>query len=204
MRLGLLGGTFDPIHLGHLIVAEAVRTGMGFDSVCFIPAGRPRLRRPPIASGRHRLAMVQLAVESNPLFSVSTVEIERPGETYTVDTLEELRQGTASADDLFFIMGVDSLRAFHLWREPGRILELATVVVVKRPGYSATVPDELRSLVPDAAARLLWASAPQIEISGVELRRRVAQGLSIRYLVPEKVAQYIEAHALYQTPVAAE
>ena len=199
MRLGLLGGTFDPIHRGHLVTAQSVRQQLDMDEVWFLPTGLPWMKRgAPLSAARHRQAMVELAVGGYEGFAVSTIELERPGETYTVDTLEHLRAQRDAEDELFFIMGADTLEGFHRWKEPGRILELATVVVASRPGYGETGPQELERALPGARERIVMVRTPLVEVSGSELRQRVAQGLSIRGLLPDSVAEYVEAHGLYR------
>ena len=198
MKRGLLGGTFDPVHLGHLIVAEEVRTELALDEVSFLPTGVPWMKRGrPISEGLHRLAMVELAVASNPHYSVLTLEMESSGDTYTVDTLEELAGGLHGRDDLFFILGTDALDSFHRWRDPRRVVELATLVVVTRPGHGEVDLESLDRAVPGISRRLVQVRATLIEISGAEIRRRVSQGRSIRYLVPDAVADYIEVQGLY-------
>ena len=199
MRRGLLGGTFDPIHLGHLLVAEEVRDRFGLEEVGFIPTGVPWMKKQRLlSSGKHRKEMVRLAVESKPGFSVLDLELKRAGDTYTVDTLDELRSQGADGDELFFIMGMDSLRTLHRWKEPGRVMEMATLVAVSRPGYEEVDLGPLESLVPEAASRITLMTGPLVDVSGVDIRRRVAEGRSSRYLVPDPVREYIEAHGLYR------
>ena len=199
MRVGILGGTFDPVHLGHLIVAEEARVRLRLDRVMFIPAGQPWLKEgQPVTSPKHRLRMVELAVASNPFFKVLASEIDRSGPTYTVDTLEELRRSLGEDTGLYFIVGMDALEQFHRWKEPERLLELCNLVVVSRPGHQGVEINDLVGSYPQAGERLVLLTVPRIEISSTELRRRVAEGISIRYLVPEAVEQYIMAHGLYQ------
>ena len=198
MKLGLFGGTFDPIHMGHLIVAEEARTRLCLDEVVFVPAGRPWLKYDiEITEGRHRLAMVSLAVRSNPAFRVSDVEIERPGPSYTVDTLAELRSCLGPEAGIHVILGLDSLREIGRWRQPGRIFDMASVVGVSRPGANDFGPKELDKEIPGASAKLVLLDGLSIGISGVELRRRLSAGLSIKYQVPEPVEGYIREHSLY-------
>ena len=135
-RVGILGGTFDPIHLGHLIVGEAARERLGLDRLIFMPAGSPRLKeQAPSASPQQRLKMAQLAVDDNPCFEVGSHEVERPGLTYTVDTVEELRGGLEDDANLYFIVGMDALEQFDRWKEPERLLDLCSLVVVNRVGH---------------------------------------------------------------------
>lgn len=201
MKLGLFGGTFDPIHMGHLIVAEEARALLCLDEVVFVPAGQPWLKEGiEITEGRHRLAMVSLAVRSNPAFRVSDAEIERPGPSYTVSTLAELRSCLGPEAGIHVILGFDSLREIGRWRHPGRIFDMASVVGVSRPGANDFGPkerDKLEKEIPGASAKLVLLNGLSIGISGLELRRRLSVGLSIRYQVPEPVEGYIREHSLY-------
>lgn len=202
MRRGLLGGTFDPVHNGHLIVAEQVRAQLALDRVDFVPVGVPWMKRDEtILSGQHRLAMVDLAVNANEAFGVLTLEVDRPGDTFTVDTLEELHE--QADDDLFFIMGMDALQSFARWKDPVRILELATVVVVRRPRVPRFGLDEIEALAPGTSDRIVEVGAPLIDISSTDIRQRVSEGRTIRYLVPEPVRDYVEANGLYRSPAGA-
>jgi nicotinate-nucleotide adenylyltransferase len=185
MRLGILGGTFDPIHLGHLILGEAAREQLGLDSVLFVPAGTQwRKANREIAPAEHRVAMVELAVADNPAFEVSTVEVERQGPSYTADTLEELAE-TPDAE-LFLVLGKDAYEDLPNWVRPERIRELATLAVAARNGENVTVEPP--------AVRL---EMPEVGISATEVRQRVVAGRTIRYLVPAPVEAYIRKHGLY-------
>lgn len=199
MRLGVFGGTFDPVHMGHLIAAEDARAVMRLDEVLFVPAGEPwfkSYRR--ITPARHRLAMVRLAVRDNPRFGVSDMEIRREGPSYTIDTLAELRRERPDAD-LFVILGVDALCEIDRWRQPRRLFQMATVVGMARPGASLDA-SVLNAAIPGASERLRLVDSALIDISGTDIRRRVADGASIRYRVPHAVEQYIREHNLYQSP----
>ena len=198
MRVGALGGTFDPIHLGHLQIAEAVRVELDLGRVLFIPTGQPRLRADeylsPVAD---RLRMVELATSDSPHFQVYDNETRRSGPTYTVDTLIELRGGLEPGASLYFIVGVDILSRFHQWKEPERVLELCNLVVVPRPGHDDfDWPAWLRRF-PQAADRVTKLGTTMVNISGTEIRRRTGQGESVRELVPDSVAEYIEERCLY-------
>jgi len=202
-KIGALGGTFDPIHLGHLIVAEDLRQTLGLREVLFIPAGRPWLKmkeEQPISSAEHRLAMVRLAVASNPYFKVSTVEIDRPGISYTIDTVLELKAKLGAQTEIYFIVGPDALAGLPKWKEPARLLELCQVVGIGRPGYAKASLRKLERSIPGASQRIMLVDVPQIDISSTDIRKRVAQGLSIRYLVPQSVEEYIAEHKLYMSP----
>ncbi len=199
MKVGIFGGTFDPIHIGHLIAAEEARCVLGLDQVLFIPAGRPWFKAGQrITQAGHRMAMVQRAVASNPWFKASDIEVRRPGPTYTVDTLVELRQSLGCDVDLYVILGLDALKEMHRWREPGRIFEMATVVGISRPGTPNFDPGVLDGISPGVSAKVVLINGVRIDISGTELRRRVAQGRSIRYWVPDAVEAYIHEHGLYR------
>ncbi len=198
MRVGVLGGTFDPIHLGHLKIAEEVRLKLDLERVLFIPTGQPRLRTDkylsPVAD---RLRMVELATFDNPYFQVCDNETRRGGPTYTVDTLIELRGSLGTDASLYFIVGVDILRRFHDWKEPERVLELCNVVVVTRPGHEDFDWPAWLVTFPQAADRLTRLDTTMVDISGTEIRRRSGQGKSVRKLVPASVAEYIQERNLY-------
>ncbi len=199
MRRGILGGTFDPIHTGHLILAQEMLWRLGLDEMWFMPAGLPWMKRDePLSDQEHRREMVELAIAGDPRFHCSSMELDRPGETYTVDTLEELRAGDMAQDELLLVMGVDTLNTMHLWKRPDRILELARLAVAIRPGHQGMDLRELEAIDPTAGERIMSVRMPLIEISGTELRRRVSVGEPVRYLVPEPVAEYIEIHGLYR------
>jgi nicotinate-nucleotide adenylyltransferase len=200
MRVGVLGGTFDPPHLGHLILAQEALQVLGLAKVLFAPAGEPWRKAGRELSPRgQRLAMVRLAVEGNPDLAVSTAEVDRPGPSYTSETLAELREQFGSETELFFLMGADSLADFPQWHEPQRILELARLAVAERPplgdeGFEEGIPEDLADTLRE---RVVWLAMPLIAISASVVRERVRRGLSIRYWVPEAVAEYIRDHGLY-------
>lgn len=200
MRVGVLGGTFDPPHLGHLILAQEAHQALGLTQVRFVPAGEPwRKAGRELSPREHRLAMVRLAVADNPAFAVSTAEVDRPGPSYTAETLAELRAQLGAESELFFIMGGDSLADFPHWHEPLRILELARLAVAERSpvgdeGFEEGIPE---GLAEDLRGRVVWLTMPLIAISASAVRQRVRRGLSIRYWVPEAVEQYVRRHGLY-------
>ncbi len=188
MRIGVFGGSFDPPHTGHLIVADAAADLLDLDRVHFVPAfEQPFKRTELVASPAARAQMVRLAVEGNPRFAVDLQEIERRGVSYTVDTLRSLRH-QCSRDELFLLVGADAAEVIGEWKVGSELVRLACVVVLTRPG-AETVEHELIS-------RIL--AVPRIDISATDVRRAVWEGRSIRYLVPENVANYIEAHGLYR------
>jgi nicotinate-nucleotide adenylyltransferase len=197
-KIGLLGGTFDPIHTGHLLIAEDARQGLGLDTIVFIPAGRPWLKADQtVTEPEHRLAMVELAVNSNPYFKVSDIEVRRPGATYTVDTLEQLRREYDSNTEIFLILGMDSLNELTRWRSPERLFDLCTIVGISRPGQDDIDRDKLESIAEGASDKVVLIPGPSVGISGTDIRDRVADGRSIRYRAPEAVESYILEHGLY-------
>ena len=196
MRLGIFGGTFDPIHLGHLILAEQCRETCALERVWFMVAGEPPHKRGEPTAVAHRLEMARIAVAGHPSFAVSEIEAVRPGPHYSVETLEAVRRDRPD-DDLFFLIGADSLNDLPGWREPGRIAQLATIVVVNRPGIEETDPAALPKLGAGAHT-ILSVTVPPIGIASTDLRRRVREGKTIRYMVPRGVEAYIEAQGLYR------
>ncbi len=200
-RIGILGGTFDPPHLGHLLIAETARVALGLESVLFIPAGEPWLKSGQrITPAAHRLRMVQLAVADNPDFCVCDCEVLRSGASYTVDTLRELRGAYPDSAEWYFIVGSDVLDQFHLWKEPEGILELCRLAVVERPGGPDDGVAALAERFPDAVASgvVVSVAGPRVDFSASELRSILAEGLSVRYRVPDAVAEYIKRHELYR------
>ena len=188
MRLGLLGGTFDPIHLGHLRAAETAREGLGLEQVTFVPAHVPPHRQ-SISSALDRYAMVSLATQGHPLFAPSDIEVRRDGPSYTVDTVRALRAARPD-DTLVLVLGSDAYAELETWHQPEAILEACEIAVLARPGEAT----------PSAAARgrVHHLEGPVLPISSTVIRRRVAEGCSIRYLVPDGVADYIEKRRLYR------
>ena len=200
MRLGIMGGTFDPVHLGHLMIAERARDELGLDQVLFVPAGVPWLRGDvKVTPAQHRIRMIALAIEGNQHFSASRVEIDRPGATYTVDTLDHLRDKYGYAGDVVFIIGLDALEHLDRWKDPERLLDLCTLAVFHRgeTGTAETVLAHLRRKLPGIERKLTWVDWRPVDISSSDIRRRVALARSVRYQVPESVGQYIREHGLY-------
>ncbi len=201
-RIGILGGTFDPVHYGHLVIAEEVRAVLELDEMVFVPAGQPPHKQgEAITPARHRLAMLELAIASNPAFTISLVDMDRPGPSYTVDMLRLLHERWIEPVAIYFVIGWDSLEEFPTWYDPAGILEQLTyLVAVHRPGYQ-NIPEYrewLEKQVPGIGQRLLPIAAPQLAISATDLRRRVAEGRPIKYQTPEAVERYIYQHGLYQ------
>lgn len=198
-RLGVFGGTFDPVHLGHLAAAEEAAQRLALERVLFVPAQRQPLKeQAPRASDADRLAMLRLAIAGNPRFEVSSVELERPAPSYTVDTLRALHAAYGPSCELFFLLGIDAANTLDRWREPSELLRLARLVVMSRGGEREPEWALLRSIDPAADARVELLAVPNIDLSARELRRRVAADEPIRYQVPNAVREYIEAHELYQ------
>jgi len=203
MRVGIFGGTFDPVHLGHLILAEQCREQGRLDLVLFVPSARPpHKQRYPVTPFRHRAEMLQLATAGHPAFRVDELENDRPGPSYTVDTLDELKKRHPGAE-WFFLVGSDALAEMHEWYDPAGIVRRAGLLVMARGGERVLSAEELRvslGLPEGEALRLEVVEAPRIEISSRDLRRRAAQGRSLRYLVPRAVECYIQEKGLYGGP----
>ncbi len=198
MNIGVLGGTFDPIHDGHLIIAEEARVWLNLSGVIFVPAGQPWLKMDSLVStAEHRIQMVQLAIADKPYFELSTMEIERPGPSYTVDTLTELRGRLADEDELFLILGWDNLAELPQWQEPATLITLCHLVAVSRPDFPRPNLKKLEVDIPGMSKRVMAMDKLMLEVSSSEIRKRVAQGLSIRHLVPEAVNKYIKKNGLY-------
>jgi nicotinate-nucleotide adenylyltransferase len=200
MRIGVFGGTFDPVHLGHLILAEHCREQARLDQVWFIPAARPPHKQDqPLTPFTHRVEMLNLAIAGQTAFRVDELEKTRPGPSYTADTLNELRRQHADIDPQL-ILGSDCLPDLAHWHDPARIVELAGLLLVPRPGWPLWPLEQLRAalvLPQHAVLHHQVIHLPQIGISSRDLRHRVVQGRSIRYLVPRAVECYIECHRLY-------
>ncbi|MFO0950215.1 MAG: nicotinate-nucleotide adenylyltransferase [Isosphaeraceae bacterium] len=199
MRLGLYGGTFDPIHLGHLILAEQCREACGLERVWFVVTASPPHKAGQRTPVHHRLEMARIAVAGHPAFEVSEIEARRPGPHYSVETLTQLRR-ERPGDELFFLIGADSLVDLPTWRQPEEIARLARIVVVNRPGIDLTPanPEALPDFGPGAFP-LSVVNVPPIGIASRDLRARLGQKRSIRYMVPRGVEAYIEAQGLYRT-----
>lgn len=197
--VGILGGTFDPVHIAHLAIAEEAREALGLGKVLFIPASMPphKVDR-PVSDPEHRMAMVELAIADNPAFEGSRIELGRTGPSYTVDTLEAL--GGVGAN-LVLILSAEAFRELRTWHRPERILELARLAVVPRDGFPDANRAYLAEHFPGFEDRATFLTAPRLRLSASELRDRAANGRSLRYLVPDAVAGYIGDHALYSDPI---
>ncbi len=195
--IGVFGGTFDPPHYGHLVIAEEARARLGLRRVIFLPAGKPPHKPDRVISPvAHRLAMVLLAIAGNPGFRLSRLDVDRPGPCFTAELLEMLQAELGPTADLHFIVGMDSLGDFLTWHEPARVLRAARLVAATRPGYTCDL-SEMEDAIPGATSRIILLEAPALEISSTELQARVRAGLPIRYQAPEAVARYIRQHGLY-------
>jgi nicotinate-nucleotide adenylyltransferase len=189
-RIGIMGGTFDPIHHGHLVAASEAQVALDLDEVIFVPTGQPA-DKPQVMSAEHRYLMTVIATASNPRFRVSRVDIDRPGITYTVDTLHDIRQEFPDSD-LFFITGADAIASFLSWKESDSLTTKAHFVAVSRPGHELSVAE-----LPGEGVTVL--EVPALAISSTDCRDRVRAGHSVWYLVPDGVVQYIAKHRLYRS-----
>jgi nicotinate-nucleotide adenylyltransferase len=198
LRLGVMGGTFDPIHYGHLVTAEEALVQFNLDRVVFMPTGRPvRKTHRRVSSAEDRYLMTVLATASNPDFEVSRVEIDRPGDTYTVDTMVTLRERLGPKAEIFFITGADAVREILTWKDASKFAGLCTFIAATRPGYDVSPAGGL----PNAAGLSLeYMEVPGLAISSSDVRARVAARRPIRYLLPESVADYISKNGLYGEP----
>lgn len=192
-RLGIMGGTFDPIHLGHLVTAEQARVDVGLDEVVFVPAGSPWQKDTDVTGGEQRYLMTVLATAANPRFSVSRMEIDRNGPTYTVDTLRDLRSHLPDTE-LFFITGADAILNILTWKDASEALGLASFVAATRPGH------DLASLKEhDLTDEVIILDVPALAISSSDVRARFRAGRSVRYLIPREVEEFARKHGLYGT-----
>lgn len=199
--VGIMGGTFDPIHLGHLAVAEEAREALGLERVLFVPAGLPPHKPEGVAASvAERVAMVELAIAGNPAFALSRLDVDRPGPSYTADTVARLAidaRTRGGASDLTLIMSAETLAGLPSWHEPERLLAACRIAVVPREDYSAPELAWLQAHFPGLEGRFDLLDGPRLGISSTGIRERVAAGRSIRYLVPEAVERHIADHALY-------
>lgn len=199
-RVGVFGGTFDPPHLGHLVAAQGALHQLDLEHVLWTPAGRPP-HKPgrPISSAGDRVAMVERAIAGNPGFILCRADLDAPGPCYTSSLLERLTSQLGSGVQVYFIAGMDSLRDLLTWHEPARVLELAILAAVTRPGCEADVA-ALEAAIPGAAGRVVRVDIPALDISSTDLQRRIRAGEPVRYLAPDPVAEYIATRRLYRSP----
>lgn len=198
-KIGILGGTFNPIHFGHLLLAENAYTQFQLDEVWIMPNKHPAYRSiSSNISEEHRCNMISLAIQDNPHFTLSTVELDREGTTYTVDTLRDLKKN-APEDDYYFILGADSLFHFESWRKPEEILKYCKLVAAPRIQQSeAAIEKQIDYLAEKYGATILLLDTPNVDISSHEIRKRIRNGVTIKYLLPANVEAYIKNHRLYQ------
>lgn len=198
-RIGISGGTFDPIHHGHLIISEEIREEFHLDKIVFIPSGKPPHKdESEVSEAEHRFNMVCMATRSNPYFEVSRIEMDRAGYIYTVDTMECLKDEYGENTELFFITGTDIVWDLPKWKKPAELFKLCEFIVAYRPGYDKEkFLDEVQRLKSEYGARISLANTPAIELSSTMIRERVRNGSSIKYMVPENVEEYIYSNKLY-------
>jgi len=196
-RIGVFGGTFDPIHIGHLIVAAEAVQALHLETLLFAPAGQPP-HKPDvrISPAAHRVSMIEIAIRERPHFGLSEIDLHRPGLSYSVDLLARL-QDEYPRSDLFYLIGADSLRDLHTWYEPERIPALATLVVAGRPGVTVQAAEVVRA-IPSLEGRILFIDTPLIDISSTDIRDRVHSSRPIWRQVPREVENYIATHNLYR------
>ena len=197
-KIGVIGGTFDPVHYGHLAAAEEARITLNLERVLFVVANVPPHKLDEeVTPVEHRLAMVRLAINSNPHFAISRVDVDRPGPSYTVDTVSILQEQWGQETEIYFIMGLDSLMELPTWHQPERLIQLCRLVVVRRPGFELDMA-QLEASLPGISSRVEILDMPEMDISSSDLQERVREGLSIRYQVPPEVERYINDHELYR------
>ena len=194
-----MGGTFDPPHIAHLIIAEVARVGLGLDKIVFIPSGDPWMKSDHmVTSAEKRVEMVGLAIATNPAFSLSLIEVNRPGPTYTIDTIEQLSGEVGYEVGLFLLLGWDSVADLPSWKAPYRISKMVRIVAFPRPGFAKPDPARLETAMPGIAERIVFIDEPSLSISSTCIRQRAMEGKSVRYIVPDAVRQYIIDHNLYK------
>lgn len=199
MNIGIFGGTFDPPHVGHLVIADQALTQLGLDEVWFMPAGQPPHKlNNHVSAAQHRVAMTQLAIEGHAGFKLSTFDVDRPRPHYSSKAIE-LLEHRHPQHDWCFIMGADSLEDLPHWHEPRRLIALATLAVAGRPGARPDIK-EIEHDIPGLSTRVRWVDAPLVDLSSTQLRSMVRAGASLRYLVPDGVVEYIHQHRLYIDP----
>lgn len=198
-RIGLMGGSFDPIHYGHLVLAEEMRTRLSLDQVIFIPVGRaPHKHADKMTMPRQRYEMVMLATLDHPNFEVSSIEIDREGVTYSYETVSKIVRESSPEDKFFFIAGADTLMELESWRSVEALLKMVTFVGAARPGTDqAELLQKMEQLQQRYSACVKIEELPELDISSTDLRKRIALGQSVKYLMPETVVQYIVKHQLY-------
>jgi nicotinate-nucleotide adenylyltransferase len=199
MKIGVLGGTFDPIHNGHLAIAEEARSYLNLNEVIFLPAGQPWMKSDrSISPARHRTAMIALALQARPYFKSSTIEIEHQGPSYSVNSIAELKTQAVEPTDWYFILGWDNLSKIPQWREPAKLIEMCFLAAVPRPGYERPNMKKLEAALPGISKKVILMDKPRLEISATDIRNKVSLGIPISGLVPEAVEKYIKENGLYR------
>lgn len=198
-RYGIMGGTFDPIHLGHLVIAEEIRQKFKLDKVIFIPAGNPPHKNPKkITSGEHRYKMTLLATISNPYFDVSTIELDKNKTTYTIDTIRELKECCKDSAEFYFITGADSLLELSTWKDVDQLLGMCKFIAATRPGFNKSkIVTKVKELESKYNKSIHTVSVSALQISSTDIRNRIKRGETVKYLLPEAVESYIVKHKLY-------
>jgi nicotinate-nucleotide adenylyltransferase len=201
-KVGIMGGTFNPIHNGHLFLAEQAYEQLGLDKCLFMPSKNPpHKKEQEITSSEHRLNMVRLAIRDNPHFEASTIELDREGMTYTADTLKLLTSKHPNTE-YYFIVGADSLLQMPQWKDPQTVFRLSTIAAAGRNHLSEDILNQqIRGLKEEYDARIILLQMPDLEISSADIRDRIADGKSVRYYLPEQVTVYIKCHGLFGCPV---
>ncbi len=197
-KLGVIGGTFDPPHIGHLIISQEALTELNLDKVILVPAGRPLLKSRKVTVASLRWEMLNLAIASNPCFYSSKEEIDREGPSYTVDTIKKLKKDLGKSAEIYLIMGMDAFLDMERWKDPEEIIRLCHIAVAKRPTHVKRSITDLEKALPSIKSRYSFINAPVIDVSSTCIRRRVKEGISIKYLVPESVENFIKEKGLYR------
>jgi len=195
-KIAIMGGTFDPVHYGHLVTAEAARCGFALDKVVFVPSGRPPHKQErKISPAEHRLAMTQLAIATNPSFEISRVEIDRPGYSYAVDTVAAFHDLYGREAEIYFITGADAILEILTWKNVDRLMENCHFIAATRPGFQLS---DMENILPRFRGKIIFMEVPALAISSTDIRDRVRRGRPIKYLLPEAVEEYIYQHGLYR------
>jgi len=199
LKIGVLGGTFDPVHLGHIMMAEEAKAALDLAEVLLVPAGQPMSKTSDtVTPAQHRLEMLRLAAAGSPYLKVSPIEIERKGPSYTVDTIAEMKKTYGKNDEIYFILGWDSLAQLPDWHEPSRLINTCFLVAVPRPGWSRPGIKALEGVLPGISKKVIFLDRPKVDISATAIRELAAKGESIDHLVPKTVAEYIKKNKLYK------
>jgi nicotinate-nucleotide adenylyltransferase len=201
MKIGVFGGTFDPVHNGHMMIAEEAYKSLGLTEVLMVPAWQPMSKQDAIVTpGEQRLEMLLLAIQGRPYLKISTVEFDRGGPSYTVDTIEELRSIYGEGYEFYFILGWDSLAQLPTWHDPKRLIRRCILAAVPRPGYAKPDIKEMEQVIPYVSERVVFLDRPITDINATTLRGMAGMGENIDHMVPEKVAEYIKTNKLYAAP----